>query len=160
MKTRALLMVLLFVLVGSVASINAQRLEYVGFYQQFSGSNTEYQQNGNLVRSDGQWPYFSSPAVVEFAIEVTGNIYPMPEVYLTLNSYDKFRYTATEYGKTIYGTMTLQGYSYNYYQFVINPQTTTGSGTVNARVRIVRIVSGNPYATIGYPTDLRVTLSQ
>lgn len=160
MKTKTLLTVLLFVLVGAISSVNAQRLEYVGFYQQFSGGNTEYSQNGNLVRNDNVWPYFSSPAVVEFAIEVTGNIYPMPDVYLQLNGSQRFNYTASEYGKTIYGTMTLQGYSYNYYNFTINPTTTTGSGNVNARIRIVRIVSGNAYARIGYPTELTVSLTK
>lgn len=161
MKTKALLTVLLFVVMGAVVSLQAQQTENIGFYQQISGGNYESSQNGNMVESvPGRWPYFSSSAVVEFAIEVTGNIYPIPEVSLTLNSYDKLRYTATEYGKTIYGTLNLQGYSYNYYHFTVNLQSTSGTGSVNARVRIVRIVSGNPYARIGYPTEMRLSCSK
>jgi len=158
MRTKTILTILLFVVMGAAASLKAQQYDYIAFYNQTSAGNSDNMKSGNLTSYS--YPYFSSPAVVEFALEVTGNMFPMPDIFFQLNSYQRITYTPTVYGQTIYGTLTVQGQTYNPYHLTINPLTTTGSGTVNVRIRIIKIVSGNPYARIGSPTELSATLTK
>lgn len=157
MRKKALITVLLVMVLGAVASLKAQQYEYVAFNQQTSGGNSESRITGNLTQFS--YPYFSSAAVVEFALEATGNIYPIPNIYLSVNGY-KLTYTSPQYGNTVYGTLTVMGQTYNQYGFVIEENSITGTGSVNAKVRILRIVSGNPYARIGSPSELRISASK